>query len=512
VRERARQTPDDVAVESVDGERLTYAEADRAARRWGGVLRALGVGPGDTVVTLLPAVLAALPIWLGASLVRAVEVGANPELRGPLLTDLLADARARVAVTTPGLLERLLDAATDEAASVEVVVVLGADAPLPRHHRIRLIAASEVLADATDADDDPPAPHETACVIYTSGTTGASKGVIVPWGQLDANCQGSIELYRRGDVYYSPFALHHASGRLPFVFMALVGGRVVLRERFSSSAFWQDVRAHGCTTTSLPGTIAAMLASRPATPEDADNPLRFVTMIPLVDDIDGFRERFAVAVRTMYNQTELSSPISSPGVELADPRSCGRLRPGYEARLVDEHDEEVAPGTVGELVLRADRPWSLLAGYLGRSEATARAWRNGWLHTGDLFRVSPEGDYFLVDRRTDSIRRRGENISSTELERLALRHPRIAEAAAVGVPAELGEEEILLFAVPAEGAELHPAEVRDHLASMAPRHLVPRYIDVVAELPRTTAMRRVQKSILRARGVTTTTWDGERTS
>jgi crotonobetaine/carnitine-CoA ligase len=349
-------------------------------------------------------------------------------------------------------------------------------------------------------------------VIYTSGTTGASKGVIVPWGQLDANCQGSIELYRRGDVYYSPFALHHASGRLPFVFMALVGGRVVLRERFSSSAFWQDVRAHGCTTTSLPGTIAAMLASRPATPEDADNPLRFVTMIPLVDDIDGFRERFAVAVRTMYNQTELSSPISSPGVDLVDPRSCGRLRPGYEARLVDEHDEEVAPGTVGELVLRADRPWSLLAGYLGRPEATARAWRNGWLHTGDLFRVSPEGDYFLVDRRTDSIRRRGENISSTEVERLALRHPRIAEAAAVGVPAELGEEEILLFAVPAVGAELHPAEVRDHLASMAPRHLVPRYIDVVTELPRTTAMRRVQKSILRARGVTTTTWDGERTS
>jgi crotonobetaine/carnitine-CoA ligase len=346
-------------------------------------------------------------------------------------------------------------------------------------------------------------------VIYTSGTTGPSKGVIVPWGQLDATCRGSLELYRENDAYYSPFAGHHASGRLPFLFMALVGGRVVLRERFSATAFWDDVRAHGCTTTSLPGTIAALLAGRPPTDHDADNPLRFVTMIPVVDDVDGFRRRFGVEVRTMYNQTELSSPISSPGVALTDPRSCGRLRAGYEARLVDEHDEEVPPGEVGELVLRSDRPWALLAGYLGRPEATARAWRNGWLHTGDLFRVSEAGDFYLIDRRTDSIRRRGENISSVEVERLALLHPDIAEAAAVGVPAELGEEEILLAVVPAAGTRLEPGEVRDHLASLAPRRLVPRYIDIVEGLPRTQAMQRVQKNVLRERGVSETTWDAE---
>jgi crotonobetaine/carnitine-CoA ligase len=314
-------------------------------------------------------------------------------------------------------------------------------------------------------------------------------------------------MYQRHDAYYSPFPMNHTSGRLPVLFMAYVGGRLVMRERFSAAEFWDDVKRLSCTTTSMPGTIAGMLYAQKPQPGDRENPLRFVSMIPLIPQLDEFRRRFDVQVRTMFNQTELSSPLVSDGTNLIDNRSCGRARSGYQIRLVDEHDEEVPLGETGEMIVRSDRPWELMAGYHGRADATAEAWRNGWFHTGDLFTCDKNGNFYYVDRRKDCIRRRGENISSVELEAQVNEHPAVLESAAVGVPAELGEEEIKLVILPRPGSTIDPAELIAFLAPRIPRFMVPRYIEIVQELPRTPAMQRVQKVRLREMGVTSQTWD-----
>lgn len=503
---RAHERPDAVFVEDVWGRTLSYAETVELAVEWGGALRELGLDAGDTVLTMLPACVEGVAIWLGAAYAGVIDVGVNPELKGELLRDLFADSSARVLVTTSAQLR--FAASALERTEITDVIVLDATSEVAAAAGVAVRPAAEVLSAARRVPSARPELWDIACVIYTSGTTGPSKGVLVPWGQLAANCEASIDLYGADDAYYSPFPMNHASGRMPYVFMAMSGGRVVIREKFSATRFWEDIAASCSTVSQMPGTIAPLLMSLPPSEHDQDNGLRVITMIPLVDDLDAFRARFDVEVRTMFNQTELSTPITSDGTLLIDHRSCGRLRAGYEARLVDQHDQQVPVGTVGELIVRADRPWTLMAGYLGKPEATAAAWRNGWLHTGDLFTTNEAGDYYYVDRSKDAIRRRGENISSVELERLAEAHPAIAEAAAVGVAAAFGEEEVLLVAVRSARATITPAELVEHLAEVAPRHMVPRYVDFVDALPRTAnATRRVQKQTLRDRGLSDSAWD-----
>jgi crotonobetaine/carnitine-CoA ligase len=185
-----------------------------------------------------------------------------------------------------------------------------------------------------------------------------------------------------------------------------------------------------------------------------------------------------------------------------DWRSCGRLRaghPGYRVRVVDEHDQPLGPGQVGELVCRTDAPWTLNAGYLGRPEATAEAWRNGWFHTGDAFRYDEQGNYFFVDRAKDAIRRRGENVSSFEVEREVLDHPDVSACAAIGVPSELGEEDIKVFVVRRAGAEIDETGLIAHVAAKAASFMVPRYVEFLESLPMTEGTNRVRKAELRDR-------------
>jgi crotonobetaine/carnitine-CoA ligase len=213
-----------------------------------------------------------------------------------------------------------------------------------------------------------------------------------------------------------------------------------------------------------------------------------------------------VKVRTLYNQTETSAPLRSNHYDTPDYRTCGRPRAGATCRLVDEHDEEVAPGEVGELIVRTDEPWAMMAGYLGMPDKTVEAWRNQWLHTGDAFRVDPDGNYYFLDRMKDAIRRRGENISSVELEASVCEHPAVLECAAVGVRSEYDEEEVKVVVVPQSGQELSPAELVEFLAERVPRFMVPRYVEIVSELPRTPTAK-VRKVELREAGVNERTWD-----
>ncbi len=234
-------------------------------------------------------------------------------------------------------------------------------------------------------------------------------------------------------------------------------------------------------------------------------------MAPVIPEHQEFARRFGVRIVTGFNMTETSLPPYFPD-GIPDWRACGRLRTGYpwyEVRIVDEFDREVPAGQVGELIVRTGAPWTLNAGYLGKPAATVAAWRNGWFHTGDAFRVDENGHFYFVDRFKDAIRRRGENISSFEVEAIVNDHPAVAESAAVGVPAEAGEDDVQVFVVVREGAQVEPDELIDFLRQRMPRFMLPRYVQILPGLPKTQATQRVRKHELRALVDPARRWDRE---
>jgi crotonobetaine/carnitine-CoA ligase len=212
-------------------------------------------------------------------------------------------------------------------------------------------------------------------------------------------------------------------------------------------------------------------------------------------------------VYSIYNMTEISAPlITDPNP--TKPGTCGRVRPGVEVRLVDEHDCEVPVGEVGEFIVRTDAPWAMNHGYFAMPEATAVAWRNGWFHTGDLGRRDADGNHYFVDRLKDSIRRRGENISSMEVESELCAHPAVREAAVIAVPSDLAEDEVMAVVAPVPGERLDPAELIDFLRPRLAYFAIPRYFRFVDELPKTPTSK-IQKMPLRQEGITDSTWDRE---
>ena len=265
------------------------------------------------------------------------------------------------------------------------------------------------------------------------------------------------------------------------------------------------MRRTDCTCAFLLGVMATFLLKRPPGPADRDHKLRMAFMVPLTDGAPAFLERFGTDIYTIFNMTEISSPIVSEANPFKT-GTCGKPRAGVDVRLVDEHDCEVAQGTVGEMIVRTDRPFAMNSGYNGAPEATAAAWRNGWFHTGDAFRQDADGYFYFVDRVKDAIRRRGENISSFEVEVELCAHPHVREAAAIGVASEFTEEDVLAVVAPVPGQTISETDLFNFLKDRMPYFMVPRYIRVLDELPKTPTQK-VMKAELRKEGVTNTTWD-----
>jgi crotonobetaine/carnitine-CoA ligase len=515
VARRAAATPDRVYLQAVDGPSLTYAEVHARARAMAAGLAGLGVGAGDRVVTMLPTGPDSVVTWLACAWLRALQVPLNPDFRGRILGHAIALAGAKVAILDAAGAARVAEL-PDGAEAFETVVAAGDG-----------LDALAAAGAAGTTDFDGPDGHDPACVLFTSGTTGPSKGVLVSWRQLYQQATGGppldalrlpvgadappgidLELAWSTDhSIYSPLPHFHLAGKVMAYRAALPGGRLVLRERFATDRFWDDARATGATESVLLGAMAQFLFQQPPRDDDATGPLKTIQMPPLIPEARAFAERFGVRLWTCYASTECSTPIET-GYDWTDWRSCGQRNPGYTLRLVDAHDHDVPEGAVGELVVRTTDPWLLNLGYLDNPAATAAAWRNGWLHTGDAFRRDAEGNYFFVDRLKDAIRRRGENISSLELEAEVAEHPAVAECAAVGVPSSFGEEDVLVAVVPAPGAPLDPAELVAFLQPRIPRFMLPRYVRVVAELPKTPTAK-VRKGALRDAGVPAGTFDRE---
>lgn len=235
--------------------------------------------------------------------------------------------------------------------------------------------------------------------------------------------------------------------------------------------------------------------------------MRVAFMVPLTETCIEFHERFDIDVYTIFNMTEISSPIVSEPNPVKR-GTCGKKRNGVDVRLVDKNDCEVALGEIGEMIVRTDRPWGMNSGYYKNPEATAEAWRNGWFHTGDCFRQDEEGYFYFVDRMKDAMRRRGENISSFEVEAEVVAFAAVREAAAYAVPSELGEDDVMIAVAPVAGYNIDHKELMLFLGERMPYFMVPRYIRILDELPKTPSSK-VMKHILRGEGVTPDTWDRE---
>jgi crotonobetaine/carnitine-CoA ligase len=337
--------------------------------------------------------------------------------------------------------------------------------------------------------------------------------VIVPWAQIHATATGCFppELLGDDEIFYSPFTSFHMSGKLPPVVVGTCGGQLVVRETLSITAWWDDIRAVGATMTIGGGAMTDLLMAEPPTDTDKDLCLRWLMTGPASPSVVAFAERFGVQVGTAFNMTEISVALVS-GWGLTDTASCGRLRegyPGYEVRIVDEHDREVPAGEIGEFVVRTSVPWTINSGYYGYPAKTAEAWRNGWFHTGDAMRVDEQGNYYFIDRIQDAIRRRGENISSFEVEAAVLAHPDVAEAAAVAVPDRASGQEVKIFVLRTPDSTLAERELVEWLIPRMPRFMVPRYVEFVTDFPRTEASLKIKKAELRKLPLTEATWDRE---
>ena len=504
----ARATPSAVASQHVDGRSLTYAELHESALQWAAAFARLGIEPGDHVATMLPIGFDSQLAMLGLGWLRAIDVPINVAYRGQLLHYVLDHADVTTLVIADEYLERFVEIA-GPLANMQTVIVIGGDAPSLGSRRV--VGHREFLEGVSPALDLPgPEYRDIAALLFTSGTTGPSKAVIVPWA-LVYQFWSFVpdDTLAPGDGLFLPFPLFHNSGRSGFNYALTRGARLVFRERFSVTTFWDDVRATNTKVAGLVGPLTSLLYSAPPSDDDADNPLVSAVVGPMIPEMVDFERRFGVRVCTSYGQTEIGCPVAT-GWDHGPSATCGRPRldyPWHDVRIVDDNDEEVEAGVVGELVVRCPEPWALNVGYYKSPEQTVDAWRNGWFHTGDAMRCDEDGWYYFVDRLRDSIRRRGENISSFEIENLVGEYPEIVECSAIGVRTAHGDDEVMVALIVRERSSFDPADLLRFLESRMPKFMLPRYVEVFDDFPRNETSMRVRKHELRARGVSENTWD-----
>lgn len=508
MREALDQHADKLAQRGPEGD-FTFREcAERSLRIAGGIAK-LGAQFQDTVAIMLDNSVDFVHLWLGLGLTGVVEVPINTAYKGRFLTHMLTDSAAKILVIEEKYLPRLEEVLL-EAPMLETVVVrrTGRDAAA---YSIKgpTVAGFEDLLRAEPAAIRDVAPSDLMSYMYTSGTTGLSKGVET--SHAHAYTYASREDSARpsaDDVVLVTLPLFHLAGQWYGVYQALIAGATcVLEPGFSVSRFWDVVRANGVTVTILLGAMAQMLQQQAPRADDAQNPLEIAVMAPLASDVAGFRARFGVEVGGVYGMSEIGAVLSSDGDDLVL-GEAGMQRDGYELRIMDDEGNEVPVGTAGELWVRPAEPLTVMSGYHNLPEKTAETVIDGWVHTGDAFRRDAQGHFFFVDRIKDALRRRGENVSSFEVEAIINDYPAVLESAVVGVTSELTEDEIKAVVVSREGESIDPRALTEFLIKRLPYFMVPRYFEFRGELPKTLTQK-VQKHVLRTDGVGPNVWDRE---
>ncbi|HEY4281109.1 MAG TPA: AMP-binding protein [Conexibacter sp.] len=484
-----------------DGRDVTTGELRAASRRVAGALRRWEIGRGDPAAIMMGNVPEFLDVWFGIARAGAIEVPVHAAYRGPLLEHILAESGARVLFCDAAFLPRLRGLSLP---ALERVVVRGEADPAEAPASVALHGLDEALSGE---EEDGPAlsGEDVSCLLYTSGTTGPSKGVVLTHSANLHLARANVALmeYTADDVLYTAFPLFHVNAKFTSVVATLLcGGRLVLDQRLSASRFWERLREQRVTSFNYMGSMLTMIAKQPPRPGDREHGVQRAYGGACPPSLwEPFEQRFGVRLHEHYGMTETGITTQNTR-NVRRVGSIGRAAPGFEVRVADAADREVEVGEVGEIQVRPRLPGIVLREYWRRPDATIESMRNLWFHTGDRARMDADGFFYYVDRLKDSIRRRGENISSFELEGVVDGFPHVVESAAYGVPSDLGEDDVMVAVVldPAVG-ELDVAGLIAHCEARLARFAVPRWIRVVDALPRT-ASQRVQKFLLREQGVT----------
>ena len=520
LRDRAEAHPDQPYIRFGDGEWVTYGEIDARANRIANALIARGLQKGECVSTLMPNSIDQVALWFGILRAGGVQSPINLAYRGDFLSWVINLPQSRFLVISDDLMDRL-DHVADDLPVLEHVFVWSSGAPHGPNPKVPF----EPFAVLDDAPDTDPGVEVTwvddARIMFTSGTTGRSKGVIKQNAADYFSARGSLEYMSKargvaadqlqGETWFSCLPLFHSNAQVLCAYPALLaGGRVAYVERFSGTRFWQQAIDMGATMFNGIGAMLYFLWNQPPSELDRAHSVHSVLAAPAPKDIYfEFEERFGVKLTEGYGLTETGVCTVMDPTQPVRLGSCGKANPGYEVTIVEPGtDRPVPPETPGEIVVDMKIPNIVMRAYYGMPEKTAEDFRNLKLHTGDLGRMDADGYVYFMDRVKDYIRRRGENVSSMEVERQIAGHPNVRECSVIGVKADEGassEDEIMVVLV-AEGDAPDPEALTHWMAERMPYFMVPRYIRVVAALPKTPT-ERVRKTELRDEGITADTWD-----
>jgi crotonobetaine/carnitine-CoA ligase len=513
VRAQAQRYGDRVFCTFYNGEVMTFADLENETNALASGLAALGVGPQDRVLALALNSKAFLLAWVATMKRGAIFVPINTELKGAFLEHQVRNAEPKL-VMVDAELRPSFDSMSFTGLSVETTVSLSGDVtPLPGS---TLRSFAQISQTTARAEDIVPCGPQTICTImFTSGTTGPSKGVLMPQGHcylFGAQMARSFEMTPEDKMFICMPFFHAMGLTIQFIGCLTAGTPAHVTRRFSATSWVDDIRESEATITFGLGVIPEFIYRQPPRPEDRDHRLRKMVAVPVSDEWGpAFEERFGVKLLQGYGMTECNIPV---WYDLNDDLVGGCAGPVidefFEVRIVDaETDEFLAVGEVGEIVIRPKEPSCFMMGYFRMPERTVDAWRNLWFHSGDAGRFDDRGRLHFVDRIKDCIRRRGENISSYEIEQVLNEHAGVAESAVVGVRVEgAGGEEEIKACVVVHGNSPEPTELLDWCVPRMPRYAVPRYIEFVSDLDKTQTGK-LRKQDLREGGVTPATWDRE---
>jgi crotonobetaine/carnitine-CoA ligase len=499
-RDRVRRTPDAPIVDCGSGW-ATFAQLDERTDRLAAGLAALGVRPGDRIVLIVPNRIEMIELLIATAKSGAVQVPLNYWLRGEFLRYQLTDCGARVLVAD----ELGYASAAPLLGETEIEQVVLLDAP-DGDIEPGCIRYADLLATGAAAGWTPRQanPSDLLAILYTSGTTALPKGCMLSTGYYVSvgRSYGSCGWVEPGDRVYTAFPLFHSSGQLVAFMSALVNdAEIVVAPEFHASTFMAAARAAGATVLVGVGVMAQAILAQPPGPDDSGCRFRLASWVPLpAEQQQRFERRFGTPVMSEgYGQTECV-PISASVVGGKRVRtSAGPTAPLVDVRIVDENDDEVATGQPGEIVVRPRVPNATFQGYWNKPGETVASWRNLWHHTGDVGTLDADGYLRFVDRTKDVIRRRGENVSSLQLEQVIRAHPAVADVAVCAVPSPLGDDDIKACVVPEPEHTLTPADLFDFLRERVPYFAIPRFLQLRVELP-VNALGRVMKHVLRAEG------------
>ncbi|MFC3886534.1 AMP-binding protein [Bacillus songklensis] len=512
---RIEKTPDKVYLQ-FEQQRITYEELYNRIAKTAAGFHELGIRKGDKVCVMLNNSPEYLDVWFGLSFLGAILVPLNVHLKGEGLRYILSHSDCKAIVVDKGFINQIAPCLSSLSKEIKVIIQGKNDSVIINENGAEI---STINLEGLLKNNNQYLPNITISqeainsILYTSGTTGLPKGVMLSHAAYVNSAQAFADRMihaRSEDILFTTLPLFHINAQAHTTLGAIhANATIAMSKKFSASRFWDEIRFHGATIFNSLGSMIPILCKQPEREDDDNNPARITACAATPKEFwRRFEERFGVKIVEGYGLTETTGFCVSNPLEANRVSSIGKPFPYVDTKVIDENGNHLPPGGIGEILIRPLEPHCLMEGYYKMPEKTEEAMEDGWFHTGDRGYEDEDGYLYFCDRLKQCIRRRGENISSWEIEKVADDHPKVLESAAVGVPSEVGEEDVKLYIVLKKGETMTYEEVIDWCEERMAYFMVPRYVQYVESFPKT-ATERIQKFKLKEEGIGTA-WDREK--